>query len=493
MSGDPRAPVIVGVGQISAKGTEDVSPLGLMVEAAQRALADSGAGEKLLKRLDSLAVPYTFSWQLQDPGRIVAAELGASPRETVRSGTGGTAPLMLLGDICERIQAGELDVALITGGEAVNPFMEAMTTGDDPGWPSEPEGAEPDRMLPGDPAEAGHPAEIAANLIAPISYYPLFEHAIRAASGVSITHHRHALGKLWERVGAPARTNPHAWTPDVPDAAGIADPSERNRLAMDPYTKLMTANIQVDQGAALVLCSAQAADEMSIDVERRAFVRSVGHATDHWYVGERERLDRSPAIGGVSGRALPHAGLGINEIEHLDIYSCFPAAVQIAAAELGIDLDTDSRPLSVTGGLTFAGGPANNYCAHSLAAMVERLREQPGAGLVTSVGWYMTKHALAVLSSEPGPAPFARFNVQEEVDALPRRAIADAVEVEAEIETYTAAYDREANATVGVVACLLPDGSRAFAKSGDTDVIGRLLAGDPIGRTVSIATAEFDL
>ena len=38
----------------------------------------------------------------------------------------------------------------------------------------------------------------------------------------------------------------------------------------------------------------------------------------------------------------------------------------------------EERDLTVTGGMTFAGGPWNNYVTHGVATMVGVLREDPG-------------------------------------------------------------------------------------------------------------------
>ena len=35
---------------------------------------------------------------------------------------------------------------------------------------------------------------------------------------------------------------------------------------------------------------------------------------------------------------LELAGVGVDDIDHVDVYSCFPSAVQVAAAELGLPL-----------------------------------------------------------------------------------------------------------------------------------------------------------
>lgn len=492
MSIDPNTPVIVGVAQVGGRGEAEPTPLGLMAEASRKAFDDSGAAEALRSKIGSVGCPDIFSWPgVTDPARLLAAELGLDGAESVATGVGGTSPHALLADACTRIGSGAVEAVLISGGEAVNPFMGAMKEGRDAGFGTEPEGTTPDRLIAENPAEPSHPKELEAALVAPISYYPLFEHRIRAEAGRSREEHQRHIGQVWARVGAPARTNPHAWTPDVPDDP--AAPTGSNRVVMDPYTKLLTANIQVDQGAALVLCSVAAADAAGVPADRRIYPRSVALAHDHWFAAERERLDRSPAIAACLGKALPHAGVDADELTHLDLYSCFPSAVQIACAELGIDPLADSRGLSVTGGLTFAGGPANNYCSHSLATMTGALRTQGGIGLVTAVGWYMTKHGAAVLSAEPPERPFGAFNPQDEVDAGSRREVAEDPSGTAPIETFTVAFERDGTPTVAVATAIMGDGTRAVCKSDDPGTLAAMASGDPIGAEAELAGGTFSL
>jgi acetyl-CoA C-acetyltransferase len=217
------------------------------------------------------------------------------------------------------------------------------------------------------------------------------------------------------------------------------------------------------------------------------FVTSTAGAHDHWFCGERDDLSRSPAIAAVGAAALGHAGLGIDDIDHLDLYSCFPVAVQVAARELGVDLEDDARPPTVTGGLTFAGGPANAYVVHSLATLVHRLRGRPGEhALATAVGWYLTKHGAAVLSSDPPAAPFAAADVQDRVDALPGRSLTTAPLCAVGVETYTAIYDHTGAATMAIVSALDEAGDRGLARTHDPAVIAAFLDGDPLQRTVDL-------
>ncbi len=491
---DPRTPVLVGAGQISHRPADGPVPSTpeLLEQASRAALEDVGDAGALSARADVVAVVDLFSWTVPDPAAALADALGVMPRETVLSARGGNGPVGLLGALCEDIVAGRLDVAIIAGGEAMTPFMKAVKSGQDTGWPTQPEGTAPSRVV-GVDREPSHPAELAAGLIAPVFWYPMFEQALRRSLGRGPEEHQERLGELWARFAAVAADNPHAWTRDAPDAATIARASADNRQVSAPYTKLMNANIQVDQAAALVLCSAQAARDAGIPEDRWVFVASTAGAHDHWFGGERDDLSRSPAIAATGAAALEHAGLSIDEIDYLDLYSCFPVAVQVAARELGVDLTDEARPPTVTGGLTFAGGPANAYVVHSLATLVHRLRGRSGeTALATAVGWYLTKHGAAVLASDPPARPFAALDVQAQVDALPRRALSTEPMQGVAVETYTAIYDHTGAATMAIVSALDGDGNRGLAKSHDPEVIAALLDGDPLDRTVDLdGTAGF--
>ena len=451
-------------------------------------VARAAAGP-LLGRVQSVAVVDGFSWPAPDPARIVCADLGLGAGvESLRSALGGTGPIALLGDVSARIAAGELDVAIVAGAEAVTPFMAAMRAGADLGWPGQDEGAAPDRVV-GLDREPSDPAELAAGLIAPIFLYPMFEHALRGAAGRTEDEHLAALAPWWARLSEVAAANPLAWSREALSAAAVVTPGPSNRRVSSPYLKCMNANIQVDQAAALLICREE------LVPEPLAWVRATAQAHDHWFVGERDALHRSPAIAACGHAALAAVGASIDDVGVLDLYSCFPSAVQIAAGELGIELG--SRDVTVTGGLPFFGGPANDYVTHALATVAERLRDGGDAGalgLATAVGWYLTKHGTAILSAGPGDFTEAGAAPQAEVDALPRRAIAGDWSGSAPIETYTALYDRDGRATMGLVACVLPDGRRAFAKTHEPATIAALLDGDPLGREAALdGAAGFSL
>ncbi len=487
MPRDPRHPVIVGAAQATWRGGDAPDPIEMCAEVVGAAARDAGPGAALLRRAGALAVVDIASRRWNDPAALVAARLGIEPGETLRSNLGGDGPQVLLSHVATRIQQGDLDVAIVCGAEALASVAAAMKAQRALPWPAVDEDAAPTRVLGADRFPATD-AEVAANLIAPIVMYPLFENALWAAAGTTLEQHRARLGELWSRFSQVAAQNPYAWSPQARSAAEIATPAADNRLVTLPYTKLLNSNIQTDQAAALVLCSDAAARELGIDRERWVFPQSAGHAYDHWFVTERADLRSSPAIRFAARAALAAAGAGIDDVAHLDVYSCFPSAVQIGCAELGVDPWSDPRPLTVTGGLTFAGGPGNNYVTHSIAALVARLREDPDAlGLATAVGWYLTKHAVGVYGAREPRGPFTAAHVQDEVDATPRRASAVGRAGHADAETATVVYDRGGAATVGTLTALFEDGARAVGKSTDPDTLAAMTA-----RPVAGLEAHFD-
>src|SRR3546814_2871651 len=212
-----------------------------------------------------------------------------------------------------------------------------------------------------------HTSEMTAGLDRPAHVYPLFEQALRIRAGRQIVEHRDEVAALWSRFSEVATTNPAAWSREPVSAADIATPSPGNRIISWPYTKLMNSNNSVEQAAAVILCSAEAAQRYAVPTDQWVFPRSGSEAQDTAAIAARGRLDGSPAIRHAGRTALDLAGLSLDDIAAVDLYSCFPSAVQVAAAELGLPLDDPARPFTVTGGLTFAGGPWNNYSTHAIA------------------------------------------------------------------------------------------------------------------------------
>jgi acetyl-CoA C-acetyltransferase len=329
---------------------------------------------------------------------------------------------------------------------------------------------------------------------APTQIYPLFETALRAALGRTVEEHQVHTSELWATFAAVAARNPHAWSREGWSAEDIRTTGPDNRVVTFPYPKRMCANIDVDQSAALLLCSYEAAVDLGVPEERLVFPLAGADAHDHFLFSERDSLCDSTAIAAAGRDALAAAGFGVDDVARFDLYSCFPSAVQIAMRALGLagPLAGDDRPLTVTGGLGFAGGPANDYPTHAIAAMVDECRRDPGSiGMVSALGWYATKHSIGVYSTTPPPNGFTRVDTastQARVDALPGRERAGSYDGEATVESTAVVYDRDAGPSFAIATTLTPDGRRALANSRDASVLASMVDEPWEGRSVRLTT-----
>ncbi len=483
---DPRTPVLVGAGQFvhHAAGLDDaLDPATLMCEAIRTAATDAGLDG--VPEVDSIRVVSLLSWRYGDPALVVAQQLGLSPRETAATTMGGNSPQSLVNETALAVQRGEVDIAILTGGEAWQSRARSRKAGVDLMWPKAPADAYP-RVL-GEDLEMNHPVERERGLIMPVQVYPMFETAIRATAGRTLAEQQLVASDLWSRFSEVAAQNPFAWSRVARTAEEIRTPTPSNRMIGFPYTKYMNSNNNVDMGAALIMCSAEKARALGIARDRWVFPHSGADCHEHNYISDRWSFDQTPAIE-LGGRdVLRLAGRTIDEIEIIDLYSCFPSAVQLGAQSLGLSLD---RQLTRTGGLSFAGGPWNNYVMHAIATVMRDLRQQPGAhALVWANGGYATKHSFGVYGTEP-PASFKHSNPQAEIDALPRRQLADVTEAvgAAIIEAYTVMHNRDGQPETAFAACLLPDGRRAWGSSTDAELVAAMCVGEWVGRATQLTT-----
>jgi len=496
--------VLAGAGQVlqppdpDVELTERAEPVGLMAGALEEAARDCGGapGRRLLEQARSLRIMVPLSWSYIDPAALVAERLGIAPAEHALTAIGGNGPQTVAAATAAEIAAGTLDVALVAGAECTWTRLAARRDPARPvlSWATQPAGTTAPVMLGTERAPVTD-TELARGLDRPRNVFPLFENARRAASGESIDAHQARLARLWARFSEVAASNPYAWSATAYTPEEIETIAPDNRMIAFPYPKRMNANDRVDMGAALILCSLEAARQAGVADDNLVFPVAAADANDHWFLSHRRDLHSSPALAATTSAVLEAAASGVDDIDHLDLYSCFPCAVQLAATALGIDVDDPDRPLTVTGGLGFAGGPGNNYVTHSLATMAGLLRAQPGAmGLVTGLGWYVTKHSAGLWSSAPGRAPFRHVSPQAQVDATEQRTPATDAEGDVTVETYTVVHDRVGEPSLGIVALLDDEGRRAWGNTTDADTLVELEVREGCGRLAKLhADGRVDL
>ncbi len=477
-----QLPVLVGISQLEQRveePSEALEPIELMIEAVRAAADDAGA-PALLQQAGSVRVIRGF-WRYENPARAVCEAVGTSRAETGLTPYGGNYVQTTLNRSALDIEAGRHDVIVLTGAECGYSQARARRAGVKLQWRDI--GGVPDLYI-GKDGPMGHEVELALGIRRAAQIYAIFETARRHHLGEAVDAHLERISELWSGFSRVAAGNPHAWIREAKSAEEIRTPSPRNRPVTFPYPKFMNANNNVDQAAALILCSQEKASALGIPREKWIFPWAGTDAQDQYLASYRDNFYSSPAIRIAGNRVLELAGLTPGQLDHVDVYSCFPVAVQVAAAELGLD---PTRPMTVTGGLTFAGGPLNNYVMHSIARMAQLLRAAPGArGLITANGGLLSTHAFGVYCSEPPPNGFRYANPQPEVDAVaPPRQVAASHHGDAEVEGYCVYYGAD-GPDVANIALRLPGGERGWANSSDPDVMAAMTTEEFCGRTASI-------
>jgi acetyl-CoA C-acetyltransferase len=477
MSAAHATPVLVGVGQVLERAEDPrqaAEPLAMMLAALARAGEDCGA-PALLARADSIYVPRGM-WSYGDPGREIARRLGASPAESVGTPYGGNYSQACVIDAARAIAAGRCRVVLVAGAENGRSAGQAQRLGVALRQ-TETQGA-PDRKVDAD-KPIFHDAELARGMNSASDVFAVIDAAIRFARRERLDAHAQRLAALWADMSAVACDNPHAWIRRRHTAEEIGVARPENPMISFPYTRLLNANARVDMGAGLVVCSLDTARSAGVPEGKLVYLHAAAEANDANFLSNRLELHRSPAIRIAGARALALAGRSAGEIDFFDLYSCFPSAVQIAAAELGIP---DGRHLTVTGGLTFGGGPLNSYGLHAIARMAEVLRERPGTtGLVHGNGGWLAKHAIAIYSTAPPADGFRHESPQHEVDALPLREALVDWNGPVTIEAYTVAHQKGAP-RLAHAACLTDDGRRTWGTLDDPAVLQAMMREEFCGR-----------
>jgi acetyl-CoA C-acetyltransferase len=506
-SHDPeRLPVVIASGQ-AIERKELVTAGDLMERACDAAFAEA---PRLRGSVERLSVVNILSRSGAAPATELARRLRIDGAACEVSTVGGNTPQWLVTRAAYDIAQGNLSVTLIAGAEAIRSSRARRAQGVSTANPSNPvpdPELPPDRVV-GDDFPAVGPAESAIGLLAPVQIYPLFESVVAARAGRDAAAQRRAIGTLFAPFTEVAATNPYAWFPEARSAQAIATPAPDNRIVAEPYTKRMTAFLGSDQGAALIVCSLAEAVRAGM-ADRAVFIWAGAEAVDVRFPAARPDPGRSPAIA-VAGNALfdsasraagGERAVGIDDVEVLDVYSCFPSAVELATEALGI-APGDRRGLTSTGGLPYFGGPGNNYATHGIAAVTDILRRKPGPtgdgaparlGMATGLGWFVTKHALGLYGSAPPPGGFHRGDTSAAQARIDASAVETALTVDiptpAEVVAATVMRDNDGVATSAPMVVRLPDGRQMALVQADDEVLeamGRLDVPSLVGTTVLV-------
>jgi acetyl-CoA C-acetyltransferase len=492
-----HTPVIIGVGEaserIDSSDYKALSPANLAGLAAAAAVADSGATEDLAAQIEVIAAIRQFEvsgpkvvapfGKADNFPRAVARRIGADPKRAILEPVGGQGPQHLINEFAQSIGAGEMNLALICGSEAISTVRHLMSKGETRDWSESVGGELEDRgfgpqLMTVDLARHGART--------PINLYAMFENARRGRLGLSRADYALEMGRLFAPFTEVASRNPHAMSREVHSAAALATVTASNRLTSEPFTRRLVARDQANQGAAVIIASAAKARELGVPEDRWIYLHGGADAMERTPT-ERADWSRGPASVLAAEAALDSAGLTVADIDLFDLYSCFPIAVFNVRDALGIAAD-DRRPLTVTGGLPYFGGAGNNYSMHAIASMVRRLRAAPTArGLIAANGGYLSKYSVGIYSARPPEwRGFSSTALQAKIDGWPAPTVV-AGAGEGVVETYTIDHAPKTPAGI-VIARKAGSGERfvAMTHPEDDTIVRRMVAAEPLGATVTV-------
>ena len=474
-------PVLVGIGTASRREedwTAALEPMDLMLAAVQAAGHDAGHAA-LLPGTQYIGVPRG-RWSYRNPAGAIAVDIGARHATTVLASV-GVLQQSLLGEACARIARGEAHTTLIAGADAGYRLLRAQLASVTP--PEREQDDEPDHYLaPKD--DLFHAVETRAGFDMPVGLYAIMESAFRARHGWSVREHRDRLAALYEDFATIAAANPHAWLRTSLSAVDIREATARNPMQALPYTRAHCSTWNVDQAAALLFCSEARALELGI--ARKQWIYPLASTQSNHMTTVSARADLSRCIGaGIAGQAaLDAGGLTIEEVDLLELYSCFPIAVESYAEALNVNAQ---RALTITGGMAFAGGPFNNYVLQASCRAAELLRSRGhGTALISSVSGMLTKQGFGLWSALPSTQGFVHADVSTAVAALAKTLpVVDEYFGAATLAGYTVLHGR-ARTPRAVALVDTPSGQRVLTSSEDPALIARLESEEYVGRVMRI-------
>jgi acetyl-CoA C-acetyltransferase len=293
------------------------------------------------------------------------------------------------------------------------------------------------------------------------------------------------MAELFAPFSKVAAKNPFSSSPVERSVEEIVTVTDDNRMICDPYPRLLVARDTVNQGAAAILMSVEAARRLGVPEDKWVYLHGHADQTEQALL-DREDLSVSFSAKQSVAEALRVAGIGMDDIATFDLYSCFPYPVFAVCDEFGLASD-DPRGLTLTGGLPYFGGPGNSYSLHGVAETVAEMRDKPGSfGLVGANGGVMSKYSVGVYSTTPADWVADRSKeLQQNIAALPMVPVTRNANGTGTIETHSVRYDWPVVTGI-IIGRLDADDSRFMAITEDEDLVALMTDGDPLGARIAV-------
>ena len=387
--------VVIGVSAIQQKGDfENLDEaLFLMDQAVKDALSDSG-NKSIKDHIDEIRIPKGF-WRYRDPGKWIAKNNDFKSIPTTYVTKIGVLQQNLINEACLKIENGEINASIILGGEAR--YKQLRSVIEKKEYFETKLDENPDFYIKAKEDLYGDEELEELGAMA-VGYYATMETALRKNDNENIEEHQNNIASMYEEFSKVASNNEDAWLDHPYSKKEILETSKKNKMLAYPYNKLHCTSWNVNQSAALIICSEELANKLEIDNKKRVYPISSSENNHMIAIQQRPKLYES--------LGMIYAAKSINRMmEQLDIrldaydlYSCFPAAVKMfsKSLELGSEI-----PKTITGSMPYAGGPLNSFVIHSTVKMIQKIRAlEARHGLVTGVSGMMTKQSFCVWGKE---------------------------------------------------------------------------------------------
>ena len=470
--------IAVGVGNIQQHGNyKDLDEaLILMDKATKRAILDSS--ESIINHIDEIRIPEGF-WSYKNPGKWIADNNNFKNNPTTYVSKIGILQQNLINQAIQKIQNGEINASLIVGGESRYKMIRAFKEHKE--YKETQLNTDPDYYQEAD-TTLFFDEEINELSMMAVGYYAIMENAYRHSIDEDIPKHNTKLAKLYEEFSKIASTNKNSWSNQIYSAQDIMNSSVKNSYQAFPYNKLHCTSWNVNQASALILCNEEIAERLNISKDKRIYPLASSENNHMLALIQRKNLTNPTGMKLAAKYIKDILSLHNRDIDYYDLYSCFPIAVQMFSDFLELD---HSSPLTITGGMSFAGGPLNHYVLSSTTQLIDKLRKESNKiGLITGVSGLMTKQSYA-LWSDKYIDNFSLADVSYKAREVDKPlSLSNKNSGTAKIVGYTILLDKHKNKKA-VIYAELEDKKRLILNSKNLEVIKNMENSEWIGKSIT--------
>ena len=471
-------PVVVGIGDIQQKDQFDNldEALILMEKASIKAIKDCENSE-ITKYIDEVQIPKGF-WKYRDPGKWIA-EKNNFPNVTTTVSKIGILQQSLINDACKKIIDGKIKACLIVGGEARYKRIKAQI--ENKNFIETELNENPDFYVkPSDDLNINIEIENLGTMA--VGYYAILESAFRCSKNRDFHDHHRNIANVYSKFSKIAKVNKMGWLKESFTSEDILNSSKRNPQMAFPYNKLHCTSWNVNQAAAMILCSEELADKLNINAKKRIYPLASSENNHMIPTLLRQNLFESYGLNLAAKFILDVCKKNNLKPTYYDLYSCFPAAVQMFAEALRIK---NISSTSLTGGMSFAGGPLNSYVINSTVQLFKKIREnKKNIGIITGVSGMMTKQSFALWSGEPNcQYEFKDVSLKASKKEIAKE-LSNKKDGNGKIIGYTVLNDK--NSTKKAVIYVEDiSGKRNIIRSYDNEVINKMENNEWVGRNIT--------